>query len=59
MIANPCLTAKTPRRQDAEKATMLMVAAAAAAWIPARRASAVDPVAVLRADERQSLIANP
>jgi hypothetical protein len=31
-------------------AIMLMGAAAAAAWIPARRASAVDPVRVLRAD---------
>jgi putative ABC transport system permease protein len=34
----------------ATAAMMLMVAAAAAAWIPARRASAVDPVTVLRAD---------
>ena len=31
-------------------ALLLIVAAAAAAWIPARRASAVDPVRVLRAD---------
>jgi hypothetical protein len=31
-------------------AALLMFAAACAAWIPARRASAVDPVTVLRAD---------
>jgi putative ABC transport system permease protein len=31
-------------------AMILMLAAATAAWIPARRASAVDPVSVLRAD---------
>jgi putative ABC transport system permease protein len=31
-------------------AVLLLLAAASAAWIPARRASAVDPVGVLRAD---------
>jgi putative ABC transport system permease protein len=31
-------------------AALLMLAAAGAAWLPARRASAVDPVSVLRAD---------
>jgi predicted permease len=34
----------------AAAAMILMIAAAAAAWIPARRASTVDPVTVLRAD---------
>ena len=31
-------------------AVTLLLAATVAAWIPARRASAVDPVTVLRAD---------